>query len=412
MSALAIKEGVGADEQHRLAALDRYDVLDTAPEEAFDRVTRLVRLVFGVPISTVPLVDAHRLWLKSQQGLGEICELARKPSFCDCVVSTGEPLVVPDTLLEPRFAGSPHVVGPPFLRFYAGMPLRASDGSVIGALCAMDTSPHTPSADQLQSLSDLAGIIMSELELRVLTVADSVTGVLARRAFGQEAARAASLALRHRHDLSYLVLDVDNFGAVVESHGYAIGDKVLKAVTDACRSKLRKSDLIGRAGGDSIAIVLPHTGAFALDVAEKLRTAVAKLRVPTAQGELQATISVGVATLDRSIKDADGLADRADLALREAKADGRNRCKLWQHAAVAEPSIRRRVLKAGRITFLNGHSAIDCTVRSLSDVDASVDVISSAGIPDTFKLQIESDGIHRAARIVSKTERRLELAFQ
>ena len=99
------------------------------------------------------------------------------------------------------------------------------------------------------------------------------------------------------------------------------------------------------------------------------------------------------------------------MALLEAKADGRNRCSAWQPPRTPDRPIQRRVFKAGRIVFNGGRSTIDCTVRSLSETGAGLDVISTAGIPDQFKLQIEADGLSRLAEIAARRERHIEVTF-
>lgn len=398
-------------EGERLAALDRYDILDTPPEESFDRITRLVCRLFDVPMSTVTLLDGHRQWFKSRAGVSA-CETARGPALCSIAIEGPRPLVVPDTLADERFARNPFVTGEPHLRFYAGAPLRTPEGHAVGTLCAMDTKPRVFPPEHIESLMDLASVVMSELELRRLAATDALTGALSRRAFREAATRAAALATRHRHDLACILFDIDRFKGINDGYGHAAGDRVLQAATDACRTHLRASDLIGRMGGEEFAILLPLTGrADALSAAEKIRAAFAQARVPGEEG-LSFTASFGVSALDRSVRDVDALLDRADAALYAAKAEGRNRCRAWEPVASVEPSIRRRVLKGGRITFNGGRSTIDCTVRSLSEAGAGLDVVSAAGIPDRFKLQIEADGWSRLCRIAEKRDRHLEVAFE
>ena len=152
-------------EEARLAALDRYDILDTSSEESFDRVTRLVRRIFRVPMSTITFIDGHRQWFKSQSGLVDR-ETDREPAFCNFAVSMGAPLIVEDALADPRFANNPFVLGPPHIRFYAGIPLIAPDGQAVGTLCAMDRTPRSFEMKELATLSDLANFVLSELELR------------------------------------------------------------------------------------------------------------------------------------------------------------------------------------------------------------------------------------------------------
>lgn len=398
-------------EPERLVALDRYDILDTPSEEAFDRITRLARRIFDVPMSTITLVDAHRQWFKSRQGL-DACETARGPALCDVAIRESRPLIVPDTLADARFAANPFVVGEPRIRFYAGIPLQTPEGFAIGTLCVMDTKPRRFLDDQVEMLTDLAKIVMSEMELRLLAMTDGLTGTLSRRAFREQFSRALSLAQRHRHDLSCIMVDLDHFKSVNDRHGHSVGDVVLVEATAACRDELRKSDAFGRMGGEEFAVLLPHTGpAAALRVAEKLRTAIARLRIATLTGPLQVTASLGIASLDGATADMDGLLQNADAALYAAKNEGRNRCHAWQPVEIVHQGARRRVLKAGLISFNGGRSSLDCTVRSLSDASASLRIVDTAGVPETFKLLIEADGLSRKCQIVAKAEQRLDVAF-
>ena len=398
-------------ETMRLAALHRYDVLDTPPEEVFDRIARLIKLIFDVPIATVTFIDGHRLWFKSALGVSEP-ELCRSDAICNVAIQQAEPLVLADAQLDTRLAANPCVHGDLGIRFYAGYPLRTFDGHAIGIICAMDTKPRYFEPARLDALSDLAQIVMDELELRAHARTDSLTGLLSRRALHSEANREVALALRHGNGLSCLALDLDKFKAINDAHGHAAGDRLLRATADACRKALRGSDLLGRIGGEEFALDLPHTGqAAALKVAEKIRREIEALQIEYGGKRLGATASIGLAVLDRSSADFDELLRRADEALYKAKADGRNRCTEWHGQQAVTPSAVRRVLKQGRIVFNSGRSTIDCTVRALSELGATIQVISTSAIPERFKLQIDSDHFSRGCHIVSKRDRQLELAF-
>jgi diguanylate cyclase (GGDEF)-like protein len=398
-------------EDARLSALAKYDILDTPPEEAFDRITRLTTRIFNVPMSTVTFLDGHRQWFKAREGMAA-CETEKGPAFCNLVVQRGDPLVVTDTLADDLFKDNPFVVGPPFLRFYAGMQLRTADGTAVGTLCAMDTKPRAFGDDDIKTLSDLAAIVMSELELRTLVLRDGATGALARQAFRQEAERAFALARRHAHALSCIVLDLDHFKAINDENGHAIGDLVLKACVEVCHQELRSSDLVGRIGGEEFAIVLPHVaGNAAMTVAEKIRSAFGRIVVPGKYSPLRFSASFGVSTLDETARDIGDLLERADQALYAAKAAGRNSCRAWKTEEPTPTSLLRRVFKAGRISFNAGHSTIDCTVRGLSDTGASLDVASTAGIPQRFKLQIGADKISRLCTVASIQNKNVQVQF-
>lgn len=155
-------------EAARLADLSRYHVLDTEAEPGFDRVTALAAQLFEVPIALVSLVDRDRQWFKSCVGL-PIRETEREISFCAHALTRDRPLVVPDALADPRFQHSPLVTGPPFIRFYAGAPLRSPAAHVLGTLCIIDRAPRTFGERDQSLLMDLAAVVMDALELRLRT---------------------------------------------------------------------------------------------------------------------------------------------------------------------------------------------------------------------------------------------------
>lgn len=398
-------------EQRRLDALDRYDVLDTPREESFDRIARLTKRAFNVPVAHISMIDGHRQWFKAIEGL-DANEAPLLQTICKYAIEEGRPLIIRDASLDPRFAENPFVVGDPKIRFYAGMPLVTSEGDSIGTLCAVDTKPRDFSAADMETLSDLAQMVMSELELRRLAATDMLTGVMSRRAFKEAGERAASLALRHHNDLSCLALDLDNFKDINDRHGHAAGDVALVRAATAWKAGLRKSDLIGRLGGDEFVALLPHTGpSAALAVAEKLRSTVEALHLDVGGEAAKVTSSVGVASLGGPVQDFDGLLKAADAALYAAKAAGRNRCMSAATPQTAPASQRRRVLKGARILFNEGKSSMDCTVRSLSDDGAGIDVSSSIGVPKLFDLAIMADNIEKSCRTISRTEKHLDVEF-
>lgn len=155
------------NEQRRIAELYAYGLLDTASDEAFDRITRTVCEVLQVPISTVTLVDRERQWFKSAKGLSS-CEMARSSSFCGHVVYHDEPLIIDDTLRDERFHDNPLVTGAPYLRFYAGAPLRGANGLAIGVVCAQGPEPRQLASEELAFLRDMAGLCESVAQLRRL----------------------------------------------------------------------------------------------------------------------------------------------------------------------------------------------------------------------------------------------------
>ncbi len=172
---------IPAGESERLEALARYEVLDTPPEAGFDRATRLAAQFFGVPMAWVSLIDAERQWFKSCIGV-DLRQTPRDVSFCAHAILCDEVLVVPDTFDDPRFAGNPFVVGQPHLRFYAGAPLRSSDGYALGTLCVADVIPRAhPSPEEIGVLTDLAAVVEGELEMRLAMREQAAAESRARR---------------------------------------------------------------------------------------------------------------------------------------------------------------------------------------------------------------------------------------
>lgn len=151
-----------ADEEQRVAALHALGLLDTPAEERFDRLTRVTAALFDVPIALVSLIDANRQWFKSCVGT-DISESSREMSFCAHAVAEGDMLIIPDALHDDRFADNPVVSGPPYVRFYAGMPIFMSDGHCAGTLCVIDGRPRDFTDDDKARLRDLAALVQQEL---------------------------------------------------------------------------------------------------------------------------------------------------------------------------------------------------------------------------------------------------------
>jgi signal transduction histidine kinase len=153
-------------ERERISKLESYQILDTPPEEPFDRITRLVSQLIGVPIALVSLVENERQWFKSRQGLAAQ-ETPRDIAFCSHAILQDDLLEISDTLADPRFADNPLVTSEPSIRFYAGAPLNTPDGFKLGTLCVIDRKPKKLSDDERQILTDLACVIVDEMELRI-----------------------------------------------------------------------------------------------------------------------------------------------------------------------------------------------------------------------------------------------------
>ncbi len=312
-------------EDQRLAALYEYNVLDTPPEESFDRITRLVRISLGVPTSVVSLVDRDRQWFKSRQGM-DAAETPRNISFCTHTIQKDEPLIVTNALEDPRFANSPLVTCEGGVRKYVGVPLRTPGGFNIGALCAIDSKPGPVTPEQVDVMQDLARLVVDELELRKLAAIDSLTGAMTGRSFALEAKKEVARTRRYGRELGCIMFDLDHFKRVNDTYGHAAGDQVLRAVATICESELRGIDVLGRVGGEEFAIVLPETTlAGAAATAERLREKFAESPVTFAGQEIPVTASFGVTAYAEIDGDIANTIKRADGALYSAKSSGRNR---------------------------------------------------------------------------------------
>jgi signal transduction histidine kinase len=155
------------DEAERLASVRRYQILDTPPDGAFDRITALAARIFGVPISIVSVVDEDRIWFKSHHGLPGVDEIGRDPGLCASAILQHEPWIVTDAAADARTLANPLVAGEFGLRFYAGAPLTTAEGHNLGTLCIIDTEPREVTEEETATLRDLARIVVDELELRL-----------------------------------------------------------------------------------------------------------------------------------------------------------------------------------------------------------------------------------------------------
>jgi phosphoribosyl 1,2-cyclic phosphodiesterase len=161
------------DEAERVAALKRLGILDTTPEERFDRHTRIAAALFRVPIALVSLVDADRQWFKSCFGT-DVCESSRETSFCAHAITAGdEMLIVPDALKDDRFRDNPMVSDGPRIRFYAGAVLHSPEGKRIGTVCVLDVRPRNLSDDERKLLRDVAAAVEAELRTPGRAVAEA-----------------------------------------------------------------------------------------------------------------------------------------------------------------------------------------------------------------------------------------------
>ena len=320
MTASYLKRPKTNDEFGRQRALDELDILDTPKEEEFERITTLVKSIFGSPVVAVTLIDRHRQWFKSLQGL-EVEETSRDVAFCDHTIREDRCLKVEDATQDVRFKDNPVVTGEPYIRAYLGAPLVTSDGYLLGALCVIDFAPRQFSTQDENILSSFADMVVSEMELRRVASVDELTRLSNRRVFNDSLSHI--IAEGGEEPGALIIFDIDHFKKINDAFGHSAGDFVLQAVASIMKRTQPTDSVSCRIGGEEFAVVLSSdAGIDALDLAEKLRASIESANLVEIDGR-QITASFGVARL-RPHQSRQDLIDAADAALYQAKKAGRN----------------------------------------------------------------------------------------
>ncbi|GGP26068.1 GGDEF domain-containing protein [Silvimonas amylolytica] len=285
------------DESVRLATLRSLSILDTAPEERFDRLTRLAKRIFRVPVAMITLVDVDRLWIKSGAE-GEVCETPRGTSFCGHAILDDAIFLVPDTLEDHRFADNPLVQGSPHIRFYAGYPLSTDNGMRVGSLCLMDQHPRLLNDEERGLLRDLGRIAEQELIALQLATLDELTHLVNRRGFEALATYTLGVCRRMGKPATLLFFDLNDFKEINDEYGHAEGDRALVEFAGFLRHSLRESDAVGRLGGDEFVVLLNDADrARAVEIIARLQHNLDELNLRLNRG-YDLRFSVGVTAFD------------------------------------------------------------------------------------------------------------------
>tara|TARA_Y100001956_G_C4128832_1_gene192179 strand:- start:6983 stop:7942 length:960 start_codon:yes stop_codon:yes gene_type:complete len=283
------------NETQRIDNLQQLKILDTEPEERFDRVTRLAKRLLDVPIAVVSLVDVNRQWFKSCFGLG-VTETPRNISFCGHAILGDEPFIIPDAKLDPRFLGNPLVEDEPYIRFYAGIPLVHHDNTKMGTLCVIDTKPRELTEHEIQDLVDLAKMAEQELSNNLAATLDSLTQISNRRGFEELAKKSIDYCAFSKLSISVAYFDLNDFKYVNDNYGHHVGDEVLQAFARLLKGSFRDSDVLARIGGDEFIVLMSGTSETVANIAlERFRRAVDAYNVSNNK-EYQIHFSVGVAS--------------------------------------------------------------------------------------------------------------------
>lgn len=265
-----LKPSMPVDETQRLMSLHSLRILDTPSEERYDRITRMAKRLFNIEICLVSLVDSERQWFKSRQGL-DACETSREISFCGHAILNDGPFIVNDTSLDKRFVDNPLVTDAPFIRFYAGCPIKNPDGYRIGTLCIIDPKPREFSDKDVESLSDLAAMVEDEVRVSSQITVDDLTQVANRRGFHLVASHLLSLCRRTGTSAELAFFDLDGFKAINDTFGHAAGDQLLQHFAKLLVKCFRTADAIGRLGGDEFVVLLGNSAGCSATALQRLR---------------------------------------------------------------------------------------------------------------------------------------------
>lgn len=330
------------DEAERLRTLQELQLLDTPIEERFDRITRILKQSLSVPMTAFSLIDEERQWLKSAQGPLP-GEMPREDAFCGHAILGEGVLYVPDASMDTRFSDNPLVTGEVGIRFYAGCPISAANGQRIGTLCAIDTKARHMTAEEEQTLRDLASLVETELratrlsliqgdlisELGManrLALVDPLTLVWNRRGIEELLKDRWSEAARHGHHVMLAIADIDHFKSINDTHGHDTGDAVLRGVAQRLMGAVREEDAVGRIGGEEFLLLLSgHNPEMLIHTVERIREHLVAQPILIGDKALIVTASFGAASCIASDIGHEALIKRADEALYTAKRSGRNR---------------------------------------------------------------------------------------
>lgn len=339
----ALSRTVASTATLKLANLHTLDPFYTPLEERFERITRLARRALNVPIAAITVVQGDRQWFKSVSGW-QVSELPMSKSLCGEVIKESKLIVVPETLEDLYLMSNPLVCAKPNFRFYAGFPVKDSDGKTIGTFCVMDMKPRKPDANFAITLADLGDMAQRELfsvelsnaqsslvaklgEARRQAMFDPLTRLWNRRGGTDLLNSALSDAVKYNHTLGICLADIDNFKQINDQFGHQVGDQVLRRVAGSIVASVRPQDLVCRYGGEEFLVIVHDVDeAGCIAIGERICAGMRNLPVLAGRQSVPATISVGVAMRNRGDPlSTDRLIALADKALYDSKRAGRDR---------------------------------------------------------------------------------------
>jgi diguanylate cyclase (GGDEF)-like protein len=311
-------------------------------EEVLERI--LVNVGRVVPHDAVNIMllkdgiaSINRFQGYTELGLEEALKSMRLPladmPFLRRMAENGVPVFVADTSAEPEWVAIPETA---WIRSYAGAPIRIK-GEPVGFL-NLDSAQvgfySAIHAERLRAFADQAAIAIENArlyeEVQRMAIMDELTGVYNYRGLFELGQREVERSHRYHDSLTALFFDIDHFRIFNKQFTHSVGNQVLRAVAECSKARVRAVDLVARYGGEEFAILLTQTDApTAVQVADRLRQDIESMRISTPYGNLNVTVSIGVAELCEEVQDLSMLLDNADQAEHEAKEHGRNRVEIW-----------------------------------------------------------------------------------
>ena len=304
------------DEDERMSVLNELNIIYTPAEERFDRITRLAKLIFKVPIAVISLVADDIQYFKSIQGL-DTCETSREVSFCGHAILGNDTFIVPDTLKAPDFADNPLVVNEPHIRFYAGEPI-ALDSQNLGTLCLIDYEPREFSEVDKETLKSLARMVENELKLTLYTqpqkeilgemndverklLLDPVTGCWNGKGFDLLLDKKLNKSNQTDNPVSILLLEVEWDNEQDKSLSDHDRNTVIKECAQRIRNSVGTKDIIGRLRDKQFILFLNNCDKFQCrSITQKIQRNISMWHYELDDESLTLSVKIGTTSSTRS----------------------------------------------------------------------------------------------------------------
>lgn len=241
-------------DSHRIKHLHGLGLLDSEPEQRYDRLTKLCTRLFNVDISLISLIDENRQWIKSAQGFSQR-QTERSIAFCNQTIAQEEVFIVPDTLLDEQYVNNVMVTSAPYVRFYAGCPIRAKSGAKLGALCLKHSEPREFSIKDKLLLKQLTEMVEEEIDYNPFLDEDKLTGLLNREAFERRAQKLLTIFAPHQIPITMFYFDLNNYKRIIQAHGISAGDEALIHFSRLLLETFMDTELVARLVDDEFVVL-------------------------------------------------------------------------------------------------------------------------------------------------------------